>query len=78
MARTSDPNSATSEFYFNLVDNPSLDYRDTNNPGYAVFGRIVQGLDVMDAIGPVPTNAVNGVPDVPVTDAAVKAALRFQ
>jgi cyclophilin family peptidyl-prolyl cis-trans isomerase len=78
MARTADPNSATSQFYFNLADNPSLDYRDANNPGYAVFGKIVQGLDIMDAIGAVPTNTVNGTPDVPVTDVVVKFVLRVQ
>jgi len=78
MARTSDPNSATSQFYFNLADNHFLDYQDANNPGYAVFGRVVQGLDVMDAIGAVPTNAVNGVPDIPVSDVVVRTALRLQ
>lgn len=78
MARTSDPNSATSQFYFNLVDNLALDYQDANNPGYAVFGKIVQGLDVMDAIGAVQTNTLNGVPDVPVTDVVVKTAVRIQ
>lgn len=78
MARTTDPNSATSQFYFNLADNHSLDYRDASNPGYAVFGKIVQGLDVMDAIGAVPTNTVNGVPDVPVNDVVVNTALRIQ
>jgi len=78
MARASDPNSATSQFYFNLVDNASLDYQDASNPGYAVFGKIVQGLDVMDVIGALPTNTVNGVPDVPSTDVVVKSVLRFQ
>jgi len=78
MARTSDPNSATSQFYFNLAENPALDYQDASNPGYAVFGKIVQGLDVMDTIGAVPTNTVNGTPDVPVTDVVVKNALRIQ
>ena len=78
MARTSDPNSATSQFYFNLVDNPSLDFKDASNPGYAVFGKISQGLDVMDAIGAVPTNTLNGIADVPVTEVVIKAVLRVQ
>ncbi|MDD5176976.1 MAG: peptidylprolyl isomerase [Sterolibacterium sp.] len=78
MARTSEPNSATSQFYFNLVDNPALDYKDPSNPGYAVFGKIVQGLDVMDAIGAVPTNTLNGVPDIPVTDVVVRTVLRIK
>jgi peptidyl-prolyl cis-trans isomerase A (cyclophilin A) len=51
MARTSDPDSATSQFFVNLVDNFSLD----TAPGYAVFGHVVEGLDVVDAIGAVPT-----------------------
>ena len=78
MARTTDPNSATSQFYFNLVDNPVLDYQDASNPGYAVFGKIVQGLGVMDAIGAVATQTVNSIPDVPVTDVVVNNAIRIQ
>jgi len=78
MARTADPNSATSQFYFNLVDNPALDYKDASNPGYAVFGKIVKGLDVMDAIGVVPTSTQNTLADVPVTDVVVKVVLRTQ
>lgn len=58
MARTNDPDSATAQFYFNLVDNTPLD----DPPGYAVFGQIVEGLEVMDAIGAV---AVGGQ-DIPV------------
>ena len=72
MARTSAPNSATSEFYINLVDNLSLDYQNANNPGYAVFGKVVQGMDVVDAIGAVATGVVNGVGDVPTTDVTIK------
>ncbi len=56
MARTGVPDSATSQFYFNLVDNTFLDYQDASNPGYAVFGEVVQGMDVVDAIGAVATN----------------------
>ena len=78
MARTADPNSATSQFYFNLADNPALDYQDAANPGYAVFGKIVQGLEVMDAIGAVATTTVNGVPDVPLSDVVVNSVVRKQ
>jgi len=78
MARTSDPNSATSQFYFNLVDNPSLNYVSDLSPGYTVFGKIIQGLDVMDAIGTVPTTTVNGQADVPVSEVAVLKAVRTQ
>lgn len=74
MARTSEPNSATSEFYVNLVDNLFLDYRDSANPGYAVFGQVVQGMAVVDAIASQPTGAVNGTPNVPLTEVTITSA----
>jgi len=69
MARTSDPHSATSQFYFNLVDNDALNYTSstTNGWGYAVFGEIIEGLDVMDKIGAVQTGTVSGVPNLPLS-----------
>ena len=78
MARTAAPDSATSQFYFNLADNPALDYKDAGSPGYAVFGKVVQGTDVMDAIGASPTGTANGFTDVPLTDVVVRSALRIQ
>jgi peptidyl-prolyl cis-trans isomerase B (cyclophilin B) len=56
MARTLDPNSATSQFFINLVDSPGQDYNPTRDIpwGYAVFGRVIEGLDVADAISRVP------------------------
>ena len=53
MARGNDPQSATSQFFINLVDNPFLDFRDARprDWGYAVFGKVVQGMDVVDKIG---------------------------
>jgi peptidyl-prolyl cis-trans isomerase A (cyclophilin A) len=78
MARTAAPDSANFQFYFNLVDNLSLDFKDANNPGYAVFGKVTQGLDVMDAIGAVPTSTFNGVSDVPVTDIVINGVTRIQ
>ncbi|WP_420473111.1 peptidylprolyl isomerase [Noviherbaspirillum sp. ST9] len=78
MARTSDPNSATSQFYFNLKDNTSLDYESPDNPGYAVFGKIVEGLDVMDAIATVQTSVQLGQPDVPVDEVLVKSVTRIK
>lgn len=78
MARTSEFDSATSEFYFNLVDNPALDYKNANEPGYAVFGKVVQGMDVVDAIGAVPTGSVGLFADVPTTEIAVTLALQTQ
>ena len=53
MARTNDPNSATAQFFINVVDNPMLDF--PNNGGYAVFGKVVEGMAVVDKIKAVPT-----------------------
>jgi len=53
MARTSQPDTATSQFYINLVDNPTLDYSSASNPGYAVFGKVVSGMDVVNNIAKV-------------------------
>lgn len=79
MARTSDPNSATSEFFVNLVDNTTLDYQNVANPGYAVFGKVVSGLSVVDAIASVPTGTFGGiVPNVPNTDVTITLALQTQ
>ncbi len=57
MARTSEVNSATDQFFINLVDNTFLDHRDETPRGfgYAVFGRVVEGMDVVDAIASMPT-----------------------
>lgn len=57
LARTTAPHSGNAEFYINLVDNPDLDPLPTRW-GYAVFGRVVQGMDVIDRIGETPTGAV--------------------
>lgn len=78
MARSADPNSATSEFFINLVDNPSLDYLSDVSPGYAVFGKVVQGMDVADAIAALPTGTVNGIKDIPATDVTISLALQTQ
>jgi cyclophilin family peptidyl-prolyl cis-trans isomerase len=76
MARTLLPNSATSEFYINLVDNLSLDYKNAANPGYAVFGKVLQGMDVVDAIAEEPTGLVAGMSDVPLADIGLSLALQ--
>ena len=57
MARTPDPNSATAQFFINVKDNPMLDY--PNNGGYAVFGKVVEGMDVVDKIKAVETGTSN-------------------
>ena len=76
MARTNAPNSATSEFFINLVDNLSLDYKTAANPGYAVFGTVVQGMDVVDAIAAERTGVVGGFADVPLSDVTITLAVQ--
>ncbi|MBR9805412.1 peptidylprolyl isomerase A [bacterium] len=65
MARTSDPDSATSQFFINLRDNHSLNYRG-GRPGYAVFAEVVKGQEVVDEIARTPTRTVGRYGDVPV------------
>ena len=67
MARTADVNSATSQFFINTVDNAMLDHRSTrpNEFGYAVFGIVMEGLDVVDKIRAVPTGTRGPFQDVP-------------
>jgi cyclophilin family peptidyl-prolyl cis-trans isomerase len=76
MARTSLPDSATSQFYFNTVNNTFLDYASSTSPGYAVFGSVVSGLSVIDTMNGVATRSVGGFADVPVTDVVLITALR--
>jgi peptidyl-prolyl cis-trans isomerase A (cyclophilin A) len=75
MARTNDLHSATSQFFVNLVDNGFLDHR-TGNFGYAVFGRVVGGIDVIDKIAKVKTGRRQGHDDVPAEPVLVKSARR--
>lgn len=66
MARFSDPHSASSQFYINVFDNKQLDHRGTPGGwGYAVFGKVRSGLDIVDSISMVQTGVVAGMPDVP-------------
>lgn len=79
MARTADPNSATSQFYFNLVDNPGFDRVDDAQPGYAVFGKVVSGLDVVDQIAGVPLAGTNeALPFLPAEDVVLSAAVQIK
>lgn len=78
MARTDVFNSATSEFFINVVDNTFLDYKTEASPGYGVFGKVVQGMDVVDAIVAQPTGVTNGFADVPLTDVVISLALQTQ
>lgn len=76
MARTGLFDSATSEFFINLADNLSLDYQDAASPGYAVFGKVVAGMEVVDAIATTPTTTVNAFADVPTTDISISFAVQ--
>lgn len=80
MARTSDPNSATSQFFFNVKDNSAdLNGNTPGANGFAVFGQLISGLDVMDAISVVPTNSPNAAfMNVPVTAVVITSATQTQ
>jgi len=65
MARTMAPHSASSQFFINVVDNPFLDYPGQDGWGYCVFGKVVDGFDVVDKIGQVQTGNSAGHADVP-------------
>ena len=67
MARTNDPNAATSQFFINLVDNNFLNFRspDVTGYGYTVFGKVTDGMDVVDKIATVPTGSFGYMQDVP-------------
>lgn len=74
MARTNDPASASSQFFINLMDNTSLDYQSAASPGYAVFGKVVSGFEVVGLIGAVPTGTAGGLTDVPVSELVLLSA----
>lgn len=65
MARTSDPHSASSQFFINVKDNAFLDYSGEDNWGYCVFGQVTSGLDVVQTIAQVATTRQAGHADVP-------------
>ncbi len=75
MARTSDINSATSQFFINLKDNSSLDH-GTGDFGYAVFARVTAGMDVVDKIAAVPTGNRGRFQDVPVKAVVIQSVRR--
>jgi len=76
MARTNEINSATSQFFINTKDNAFLDHAGQAKFGYAVFGKVTKGMDVVDAIGKVKTGQKNGMADVPVETVTIKKAYR--
>jgi cyclophilin family peptidyl-prolyl cis-trans isomerase len=75
MARTSDVNSATAQFFINLADNAFLDH-GTRDFGYAVFGRVTQGMEVVDAIAKVKTGRKGAHDDVPLEPVTIAKARR--
>ncbi|MEV5342137.1 peptidylprolyl isomerase [Streptomyces sp. NPDC052676] len=76
MARTGDPHSATAQFFINVSDNDFLDFRAKNPSGwgYAVFGRVAEGQDVVDRIKQVPTGSLRGHQDVPKEQVVIESA----
>ena len=89
MARKPDPNSATSQFFINVVDNTQLNYPNSNGSGYAVFGKIIKGMEAVDAIKAVQAGTTNAnvldatgiatptsMKDVPVEPVVIKSIHR--
>ena len=77
MARTNDINSATAQFFINLSDNDFLNHAP-GNYGYAVFGKVVDGMDTIDLIAKERTGRRKGHDDVPVTDVVIASAKRVE
>jgi peptidyl-prolyl cis-trans isomerase B (cyclophilin B) len=76
MARTSDPHSASAQFFINVKDNAFLNFRAPNPQGYGytVFGKVVEGMDVVDKIKDVPTGNRGSHQNVPLTPVTIKSA----
>jgi peptidyl-prolyl cis-trans isomerase B (cyclophilin B) len=74
MARTNDPHSASSQFFINVSDNGFLDYPGQDGWGYCVFGRVTEGMDVVDRIRGVKTGNRGPHQDVPVDDVVIEKA----
>jgi peptidyl-prolyl cis-trans isomerase B (cyclophilin B) len=77
MARTSDPHSATAQFFINVADNAFLNHskKTTDGWGYCVFGKVVEGMDIVDKIKAVETTYRAGHQDVPVADVVIEKVL---
>ena len=75
MARTSDPDSATSQFFINVANNSFLDYPGQDGAGYCVFAKIVSGTDVIDLIGKAKTGSSGGHQDVPMEAIMIEEVL---
>jgi peptidyl-prolyl cis-trans isomerase A (cyclophilin A) len=76
MARTNEVDSATAQFFINVKDNEFLNHSGPNNYGYAVFGKVTKGMDVVEKIKAVKTGNTGGMGDVPVTPVVIKSVKR--
>ncbi len=76
MARTADPNSATAHFFINVNDNSSLNYPSPDGHGYAVFGKVISGMHVVNRIKMVKTGSMSGHQDVPMDTVIIKSVKR--
>lgn len=74
MARTNDPHSASAQFFINTKDNDFLDFKGPSNWGYAVFGKVIKGQDVVDRIENAATTSKGSYDDVPVSPVVIKKA----
>ena len=74
MARTQDPDSASSQFFINVNDNNFLDFPGQDGSGYCVFGKVIEGQDVVDKIAKVSTGSANGHQDVPNENVIIEEA----
>ena len=80
MARTSAPHSASSQFFINVKNNPALDFRGKESPdtwGYAVFGKVTRGMDVVNQIENTPTRTIGAFQNVPSSDVTIQAIVRI-
>ncbi|GDX99909.1 hypothetical protein LBMAG48_23130 [Phycisphaerae bacterium] len=77
MARTSAPDSATAQFFINVVDNPNLDAGGGAGAGYAVFGKVIAGMETVDKIRDLQTGVKNGMSDVPNDLPSITTAVRL-
>lgn len=77
MARTNEPDSATSQFFINVADNDFLN-AGVRGPGYAVFGKVTEGMGVVDRIAGVETTRMRGMADVPVAPVIIQSVTRIQ
>ncbi len=78
MARTRAPHSATAQFFINHADNHTLNYPSFDGWGYAVFGKVTKGMDIVDKIANIPTGSSHGMRDVPETPVIIESISRIE